>query len=95
MSGKSRYVTGVQASHIAGLVTGLVAALDIPAQLRNLADEIERGETPAETVMCLVVHSEDQPPMVYGWGKTGGRFRELGILQGAIAIATQTQAVPA
>jgi hypothetical protein len=40
---------------------------DIPGQLRQLADRIEKGEVEAESVLCIVPQDGDWPIM-FGWG---------------------------
>ncbi len=41
---------------------------DIPGQLRQLADSIERGEVEADQCICLVPQPDDFPT-IYGWGE--------------------------
>lgn len=40
---------------------------DIPGQLRQLADDIEKGDVKAESVLCIVPQDGDWPIM-FGWG---------------------------
>ena len=46
---------------------------DLPALLRNKADEIERGEYPGLTTLFLVMPVEGAYPRLFGWGDVEGK----------------------
>ena len=45
---------------------------DIPALLRNLAAEIENGETAAKTMFIIIPREDDDYPVLRGWGDVDG-----------------------
>jgi hypothetical protein len=49
---------------------------DIPALLRNLAAEIESGETMARTMFILIPRDGDYP-QIRGWGDVDGDRRPI------------------
>lgn len=53
--------------------------LDVPDQLRRLADKIERGEQPVEAVYAVVVEPDAFTPVFYGWGKIADRHAIAGL----------------
>lgn len=58
---------------------------DIPAMMRQLADEIERGEVEAESMLCLIP-SDEGLPVIYGWGEHMGDYANIGLLELAKAF---------
>jgi len=63
---------------------------NVPAALRNLADLIERGDSPASAHCIVVSEGEDGEIALYGYGQVGTRATEVGLLQMAvIAMATR------
>ena len=50
---------------------------DLPALLRNKADEIERGEYPDLTTIYLVLPVDDDFPRLFGWGDVDGRNQPI------------------
>lgn len=55
---------------------------DLPGQLRQLADKIERGEVEGETAICIVPQATGWP-LLYGWGPQFERMAIVGILETA------------
>jgi len=47
---------------------------DIPAQLRALADRIERGEEGDVDAVFAIIPREQDHPIVFGWGQTTQAF---------------------
>lgn len=63
---------------------------NVPHMLRNLADEIERGnEVVPMTMLVVSVHSLDAIPEVYQFGEQLGRVVEIGALHAASAFIGQ------
>lgn len=63
-------------------VIQLMPATDVPAMLRHLAGRIERGEVPAQEVLCIVrtgIHRVS----LYGWGDYRGNIATIGMLEAA------------
>jgi hypothetical protein len=59
---------------------GPVAALnDIPGQLRDMADRIERGEIIAESALFIIPEESDWP-RIYGWGDHLGDYGNIAVL---------------
>jgi hypothetical protein len=57
---------------------------DVPASLRELADQIERGDVPP-SVHCIVVSELEEGEIeLYGYGAVGLRSTEVGLLQMAV-----------
>lgn len=64
---------------------------NIPHMLRNLANEIESGNTPTpDTMLLIAIRADDEPPDLYVFGEDGKRLRDIGALQ---FVATNMQAV--
>lgn len=53
---------------------------DIPGRLRAMADDIEKGEVPASSVM-LIIPRECHWPDVWGWGDDLGDLGRIGLLE--------------
>lgn len=53
--------------------------LDIPNQLRQLANAIECGEQPADCCMTVIISPDKFDPDFYGWGKLPDRYGIAGI----------------
>lgn len=54
--------------------------MDVPLQLRRLADQFEKGE-PSATRCILITEEEGNPePGVYEMGAVGGRLSLIGML---------------
>ncbi len=49
---------------------------DLPALLRNLAAEIENGETVARTLFVVIPRDDDYPSL-RGWGDVDGERRPI------------------
>ena len=58
---------------------------DIPGQLRQLADEIERGEVKATSALCILPQ-DDNWPTIFGWGEHMGDYANIGVLELAKAF---------
>lgn len=61
--------------------------MDIPNQLRQLANAIESGEQPAEAALMLVVEPGVFKPAFYGWGKIPDRHVVAGLFNHAAQLA--------
>lgn len=56
------------------------ALTDIPGQLRQMADMIDRGEVEAEAALFVVPQEGDWPAM-FGWGEDLGTYGVIGVLE--------------
>lgn len=57
-------------------------ANNIPAMMRQLADEIERGETDAQEMLCIV-RTGINGMSSWAWGDYRGAIAALGLLEAA------------
>ena len=62
--------------------------LDIPAMLREMADNIEKGEVVPIRSATVVAEHTDGEVVVYGWGETG-LLRSIGVLHLGIENLTR------
>lgn len=62
----------------------VILVSDIPGQLRQLADRIERHEVDTASVLCIVAQPGDWPD-IYGWGDDLGEYGRIGLLERAKA----------
>ena len=71
--------------NVVQLHSGAMAA-DIVGSLRRAADSIEAETVDDDRTVtgCFVQITEGGEVRVYGWGKVGSRFEQVGFLQAAI-----------
>ena len=73
---------------------GEIRWYNVPLQLRELAERIEKGEQSARVVVCCVEPWEGMMPVVYGWGPAAGDGEHnIDVLNRAIAIIEMSYVV--
>lgn len=69
-------------------VVELRPTIDLPAQLRQLADDIERGdEAMPRAMLGVLVYDDGAVPMVCALGRRLSQIEEVGALQAGVSIA--------
>lgn len=63
---------------------------NIPHMLRALAQEVEDGFTPVQSVIVLGILDDDTVPLMFQYGITMGKLVEIGALQQALTAASET-----
>ena len=67
---------------------------DIPNQLRNFADRLDRGEETAEAVLVLIPGADNEWPTAYNWGAYIENYRLVGLLELAKIHAVDLMRAP-
>ena len=61
--------------------------LDIPGQLRQLADAIERGDHKPEAAFMLLTEPDTFKPTFFGWGRVPDRHGVAGLFMHCAQLA--------
>lgn len=54
---------------------------DIPGQMRQMADMIERGEIEAVSVLLIIPRDSGDWPEIYGWGDHLGDYGNIAVCE--------------
>jgi hypothetical protein len=68
-------------------VVQLRSTVDLPTQLRALADDLEQGDEAMPRAMLSVLIYDDGAPLVLSLGRQMSQIEEVGALQTGVSIA--------
>lgn len=54
---------------------------DIPGQLRQMADMIERGDIEASATLFIIPREAGEWPEIYGWGEHLGDYGNIAVCE--------------
>jgi hypothetical protein len=63
--------------------------MDIPAMLRRLADDIEKGDH-GEVTFALAIAENEHGPIMFGWGEAKDALYNVGLFEWAKAQMLDT-----